>query len=477
MRKIIILFIGVILTACYGIKDENFDTLAPVKIDYPSDIIYAKLGAKLNLDVKISSSNNKELRYEWSYGREGKQFPDMATRTVISDQLNLDYAFSKVGKYILRLMVDNSESIEFKYFTLQVQTGLDEGIIILNEDDNEKGMLTFIKTRNPEEIENNEQEIWENIMETINPDFPLKNVTDVYFSSFPAKEAYSLLVSTKDELGSIYKMNPRTFELYKYLKMEERFPGVKALKIVGEYTGSSAGYCLLQGSDKDIYRYDLFSDDLALRASNTEITDSYEGLYNQGKVFFFYNNSTIIVPSNNKLNKYAFSDCEIVNMAFLRKTSKLLVVTKSTKNTKVAIHSMGSTLGQYKEEVEYEPNGELCIDRNSIIVTSKQISHALYNYKNKIYKWDISTYTSSIKSFPETINIPAGEQIMALGINGDSYNANSVEDRLFIATYNPNRVGEKKGSLYIYNITDLTEVKRYEGVCHKPIKVIYKPII
>ncbi len=73
------------------------------------------------------------------------------------------------------------------------------------------------------------------------------------------------------------------------------------------------------------------------------------------------------------------------------------------------------------------------------------------------------------------ITLPAGEQIRDIATNflGKDKGDNG-EDLLYVATYNPSRAGEKKGSLYVYRFSDDSLVKSYEGVFWDPVSVIYK---
>ena len=73
------------------------------------------------------------------------------------------------------------------------------------------------------------------------------------------------------------------------------------------------------------------------------------------------------------------------------------------------------------------------------------------------------------------LNVPEKEVISCIATNFMGKAADSAgEDLLYVATYNDSRSGEKKGSLYVYRFSDNTLVKSYEGICNRPVAVLYK---
>ena len=114
------------------------------------------------------------------------------------------------------------------------------------------------------------------------------------------------------------------------------------------------------------------------------------------------------------------------------------------------------------------------MDRNSIMVTSFNAPDFIYySYDNAIYRW---TPTTLPPTSPK-ITLPKGEQIMSMCTNfmGSFQGAEGTfETLLYVATWNPDRAGENKGSVYIYQFSDDSLVKKYEGICAKPVKIMYK---
>ena len=312
------------MTACYGIKDEDFPELSAITFSEVSDVIDVNIGEELvYTDLKVNSS--LPVTYEWSYGQRkqtGTQ-QDMASITVISDKADIRYTFNRVGTYILRLKADNGEDIQFKYFTLNVNSGMDEGVLVLCDDD-VKGTLTFIKQL-PENAGADEQEIFPDVFSLINPGQELKKPTDMFISAYTSKEVQyrSLLISTADENGTIFKLEPKTFEYYNKTSMQEN-GGTHCTGFAGESASSAAYYTLMAGADGKTYRYDLYGDFVSERpdASATAKVDR------AGRILYrtsatgkpkmenvLYNEHTFIQPDNAKVTKLDFSGYKIVNFS------------------------------------------------------------------------------------------------------------------------------------------------------------------
>ena len=174
---------GIALASCYGLDKEEYRELAPITVSGLDRTIYAKATETLHLDkLRVESESGQDLVYEWSYGKPAGDFPGMVDTTFISSSPTLDYTFDKAGSYVLRLRIDNGESIGFHYYDLRVQAGFDEAFLILCNDDEGAGSLAFVKKRSPQEEAEGAQEIWDNLL-TINPEYDFRSLRDVYVFS------------------------------------------------------------------------------------------------------------------------------------------------------------------------------------------------------------------------------------------------------------------------------------------------------
>ncbi len=470
-------------TACFDAEDENFRTLEPISFNEVSATIDVSLGEELVYD-KLQVESELPVTYEWAYGKPKASDKDeyaMESIEVISDKADIRYTFNRIGTYLLRLKVDNGECIVYKYFTLNVNSGLDEGILILSNDAEGNGTLTFIKKRTEDEIAANEQEIYPDIFASINPDNPLKKGTSMYISDYTSKEIQytSLLVATADESGTIYKLNPKTFELYAINRLGTEY-GASCVEFAGEATNAAAYYVLIRGNNGHTYRYDLFADIIGERPDAVEA-----GLVNHATTLVYrtsatgkpnrkpvlYNATTLFQPGSGKITSRSLSGYDIVNLCPASLKNLTYVLFRSQTDPKsYCIKSTTSALGTFKDVTTFTADA-INMDENSIMVNSKNSSDVYYSYGNKIYRWSLT----SAPPITAKLTLPDGEIIRSMATNfmGD-FGDDTQETLLYVATYNPDRAGELKGSLYIFQFSDDTLVKKYEGICNDPVQVMYK---
>ena len=486
-------FISIIATAlvaltavsCFGIDEGNYKELAPITFNEVSSVIDVDLGQELVYD-KLQVTSDKPVEYQWAYGPKktlaAKDEYEMESMEVISTDPAIRYTFKKLGQFVLRLRVDNGESIEYKNFTLNVNSGLDEGLCILNTNAEGKSALTFIKKRTEDEVAANEQEIWPDVFKTINPDQTITDATDIFMSFHEKDGVYAqILISTNDERGTIYKLEPKTFVLMAMNRMQE---------VVGTYcagftghnaSGATYNYTLMRGANGHTYRYDLFGDFIGERFDATAaglVTGQYTMIYSTNNKYsstnqksMLFNETTVYQPGNGKVTAQTLSGYKIVNIASDRDANKTYVLMQSEADpTAYTIKYTTGSLGAYKAVKDFTA-ATLNMDKNSIMVNAKNSADVYYNYNNKVWRWGLTAAPS--ESPVSTITIPAGETITAMGTNsmGD-FPDGTDESLLYVATYNEST---GKGSLYVYDILTETLVSTYADVCEgKPVKLLYK---
>lgn len=483
--RILAVFTALGMTACYGIKDENYPELSPITFNEVSDVIDVNLGEELiYTDLQVNS--DLPVTYEWSYGqrKQNGSLEDMADITAISDKADIRYTFHRVGTYVLRLKVDNGEDIEFKYFTLNVNSGMDEGLLILCDDDGQ-GSLAFIK-KMPENADEDEQEIYPDVFSLINPEQKLVKPTDMFISAYTSKEVQyrSLLISTADEDGTIFKLEPKTFEYYNKASMRNNGE-TYCTGFAGETSSSAAYYTLMAGANGKTYRYDLYGDFVAERAdasATAKIDRSGRFVYHTSATGkpnvknVLYNEDMMIQPENAKVTKLAFGGYKIVNFsAIALKNTVYVLLKKDGADNTYCIKSTTGSLGKAKDVMkDFTVEGGVKMDRNSVMVNSVNAPDFIYyTYGDAIYRW---TPTSMPPTAPK-ITLPEGEQVISICTNfqGSFQGATGTfENLLYVATWNPDRAGDKKGSVYVFQFSDDSRVKAYEGICGKPVKVMYK---
>lgn len=483
---------GIALISCYGIEKEEYRELAPITVSGLEQTIYAKATEKLTLsNLRVESGNDHEIAYEWSYGRPDGDFPGMIDTTFISSSPTLDYTFEKAGSYVLRLRIDNGESIGFYYYDLRVQSGFDEGYLILCNDEENRGSMAFVKIRTPQEEADNEQEVWDDLLGVINPEYEFRNLNDVYVFSSPGFWS-GILISSNDPDGSIYRLDPASLAVTYHMKSMDEY-GIQTRAILGEQTyGSTEQYVHLIGEDTKAYRYEFSADMLIQRNPpypSKYFQQGYFASKSEGEryVVTFSEEGANAFSSSRKFNGYAAPEgYELVNVTVARigageyDRAYYYYVARSIDGTpkQIKIISMNDSFGEVTETKPYDETVPILMDSHSRIVTTKLNGNAYYDYDNKIYHWPMTGASPRVPAEGDQpdITLPEGEQIMDICTNAVPSTSSAVvdDDKLLIATYNPSATDRKPGSLFLYDLQTMKKEKEWIGICEKPVALAYK---
>ncbi|MBR1706205.1 MAG: hypothetical protein IJ721_05370 [Bacteroidales bacterium] len=487
---------GLALTACFGIDEENYPALSPVVITSVSDTVNAQLGIPLEY-AGISIESDLPVTLEWAYGEPAQNTTveqgRFAVRKVLDTQSpTIDYTFNEIGSFILRLKADNGESIAYKFFRLNVNSGYDEGVAILDRDDDGTSGIAFVKTLTSEEVLAGEQELF-----YFDPVGGLKEGVALYVSdaslSYGVGNQTAFVILTADEQGSIYLLDAKTLELVQKGSMAEF--GTKPKKVAGEYARQNDLSLYFLSEDGRVFRYDML---LGYIYEISGFPETFKGCfqavnrtYASGATtrypFFFGDNwlSTRQSASAGIKSLVVDSGYRIVNAACARTQSSapVYVLMQSTSDPaayRIRSSKLSPTVdihgGGWESAVNNFTAEDLKMDENSIMLGAKTSSDIYYTYDNAIYRWGMTTAPGS----QPAIMLPEGEQIVDIATNFMGKAAAGVsgpdngEDLLYVATYNPGRAGDRKGSLYVYRFADDSRVAAYEGICHRPVQVIYK---
>lgn len=482
---------GILLTACYGLEKEEYRPLAPIEVSGPETTIYAKATETLTLDLHVESGNDNAIAYEWSYGRPDGDFPGMIDIKFISDSPTLDYAFEKSGSYVLRLRIDNGESIGFYYYDLRVQSGFDEGYLLLCNDEEGRGSLAFVKLRTPQEEADNEQEVWDDLLHLINPEYEFRNLNDVYVFSSPGFWS-GVLISSNDTDGTIYRLDPASLGVTYTMKSMEEY-GIQTGTILGEQTyGSTEQYVHLLGDDLKAYRYELSANMLIYRNPPYPAKYSQQGYFaskskGERRIVAFCEEGANAFASSRAINGYAAPEgYEFVNMTVARigagnyDRAYFYYIAQSTEGSQkqIKILRTNDSFGEAGEMLTYTESAPMMMDSRSRMVTTKLNGNAYYDYDNKIYHWAMTSTSPRVPTQNDRpdITLPEGEQIMDICTNAIPTTSSTVidDDKLLIATYNPTATGRKPGSLFLYDLRTMTREKEWIGICEKPVALAYK---
>lgn len=483
--KILLLSIGVAacgLTACLRDNDYDYRTLAPITVTAASDTINTDLGERLEYKgLKVESG--PEVRYEWAYGRPKKgtslsdhQFDAIET---ISESPEIGYVFTKVGTFLLRLKLDNGERILLKYFTLNVNSGFDEGIAVLSNDREGRAALSFLKTLTAEEEAQGRQSFYPDVFGSVNPEYALTRGTDLYVSDQPGASYAKLLIATDNEDGRIYQLDASSLEVLSTVSLQEF--GTRFKEFGGERASgkSLANYCL--GEDGRPYRYDM---DLGFLSAATDMDVKFdravESVFRKGpgkasdrQGLYFGRDAVGLKVSSTSWKLFSAEGYEVVNVGCKRTMTSfsdhvfyLLFRSKADKDS-YKIISTRDKLNLESERMTFRTE-HLKMDASSKFVGTLASSDVYYTYDNAVYRWNLVSPPAS----EPAITVPEGEIIRDIATNfkGKAGDAGG-EDVLYVATFNP---GSGRGSLYVYRFSDNGLVREYKDKFGDPASVIYK---
>ena len=480
-----------VFPSCWKIDEGGSLELEPIEVVSASDTINDNLGVELKYEG-LNVKSSLDVKYEWTYGQpaDGKTIADHifkpGTVEKFSTSPTIDYTFPKIGTFLLRLRLDNGESVSYKYFTLNVNSGYDEGVVILNNDDAGNGSLTFVKTLTSEESAAGEREVFPDVFSTINPGQTLKNGRALFMSNATVKKVdYSgILIATNDENSTMWHMETKTFQLFKKAGMAG--VGTSFKSFGGELASTTGFAAFLLGNNSHIYRYDMLLGNYTDMIDIKPMTRIFGGLSRtmptseSVRTTIYYTDDTLCIRRSASAGVvyYTENGYSVVNMATMRtaKNNGLYILFRSKTNPEEYMirctDGVGGT-GTFKKwgaSVDFTAS-VLKMDENSKFVNTKHSADVYYTFENAIYRWSLISAPVAKPS----ITLPEGERIRDIATNFKGRGkGDDGEDLLYVVTYNPDRSGVKKGSLCVYLFADDSLVKSYEGICDDPVSVLYK---
>ena len=467
---------------CFGIEDADYRELEPITLTALSDTISARQGIELVYKgLKVESALNAAC--EWAYGVEKNNSTAtnriFSSLKVISTAPTINYTFPDAGAFTLRLKVDNGECIVYKYFTLNVDSGFDEGLLVLDNDAGGKAYLSFLKTLSADQQAAGEEDFFPDIFSGINPAYSLVRGTDVDMMVSGKSKLPVVTIATNDGEGTLYKLDATTLTVFSVNRMTEFGSWCKELG----WEGTSSFSVNFVGADREIYAFDVESDFITSMTDMKKVghADRVSTPYNRSNAasgdarwtVAFSADSIFCHGSSSRYDGQGFPGYEIINVACRRTASAseaLYVLLKNTEDGTYEIRSGNRTVRSPLKKVAAFAADPLKMDRNSRLVNSKNTGDIYYSYDDDVYRWSLTSPPGSAPA----IDIPDGERIVDLAVNFKHVKGEGGEDLLYVLTVNPDRPGDKKGSLFVYRFSDDTQVKSYEGVFHGPVGMAYK---
>ena len=436
--------------------------LSGITISAPYDTLTAYFGEEFVISHLSVEQSGEELplAYEWSYGTLNTDEDGMASYPIkdslhiVSHDPELKYAFRELGTFGLRLRVDNGETIQYKYFVIQVDTEFSEGITILSRDEDGKGRISFMRTLTKEEINTGKVPVFRtDIMELINPGTKMEDVTDMV-------QVNNRLLVCSGDAGRIYNMDSRTFDIEGMTSFKELYPGCAFVKFAGV---SATNNIYLVSRDRRGYVYDYVLDELMLTGYFKDL-DVDAAVSVDRPVFVNYETSVFYSLSlgeiNSSLNRYVdfniWGICAVGSSVYVMATYKVMPSYIYLSQT---TFSLGNpTILQF-----YDSPVSLKVNRNSLLAGSKSCSCLYYTCEDGIYYWDLKKQLSTTP----VISIPVGMEITSLSMNPDG-------TLLYVGLYEKEGTEALKGHLYVYDVKTSILISQYRNIADKPVAIIYK---
>ena len=408
--------------------------ISEITITMEDSLYFSSPNQRFVLDGnKMVSQTNPDLPLEFTW-QGGLEIPTtnggvtVDSLKILSNEPVLEHAFRDFGTYRMRLKVSNGQMAEFKYFWVVVGSEFDEGLVVLSKNEAGEGMFSMLNT----ELKADK------LLEKTEEDF-------LYLTAADAPVLKEDILDFNLCAGRAYYV-PR--ENYFYLLTRE-----------------SGAYYLDQYSLNPIGNPVQFSKPakmLSLHYHNPTFD-----------LFAFTEDGDVIshcLKYNMEISRAAFDSIHHWDRAKVLKMKIDPTWAKAAyRDVLLLMDDKTSTLyGMMLDESNKQKNSWWGPIHYGCMI---------YLYKNKLTCW----YPGD-KQFPIGPNYPASQKLFDVCQHGYSADTEVIDMDLdvshkyiYLAVYDPNDSNEMKGSIVVVNAIDFSLVKEYKNVCHRPMKIFYKP--
>ena len=488
-----ILIVLCCLQACYDDNSKLADqpiievNILPTAKD--SINIYFNNTLEIKADIE---SETDALTYQWDMGLYAEDPKTGESTTVfknISQEKDLSYVVRELGHYHLRQIVTSEDGSTIKYYHVFVNSQFEEGFTILERRPDGKGGISFLKTLTPEEIEAGmEPSFMQNAFAYAN------GGKELYLDPVDIDKVGNYLYILHGESQKLVQIDAKTFEeIYEYDFKFYQLDFVPTTMMTCDYrycteftvTSKNGGVAMVQVQQQAIFPFPGLP-------QGTVYTDGYDRpsyFSSSTEVFISKDRDAVCWSGANGYDPFfSFQNCfdyfkgMYVLKIFQNEKSDgndVFVVYRDGGQTKVVgIHSamLNLSTGKGLWVLFERPVREGIITEESQILPNDYYTCAFVSHKNEVYKW---FYTQLDLDAMPFIKLPEGEEIRCLNHyqksrNDSNYQDYSVQKEIYIASYNPNREGEFKGSLWVYNADTGKLINKYEGISYEPVDMFYK---
>lgn len=453
--------LSVSMLSCY--KDDSSVGNNPITElsisfkDITEPVINQEKNEPLVIDPEITQNGTeKPVIYEWEVNYE-----------LFSTEKKLVYPCSKLGTYNIRLKVTNEDGSAFKSFKVNVNSPYEEGLMLLSEDAQGEGSLSFMRKYTAAEIASGKTESFvSNVFTVNNPGEKLgKFPTDI------VKRQKQVFISSRGE-KKIYYLNDKTFELEAVITAPD-IPDFKPIAMNVPDAAFRTSTILCEGGK--LYNLALLENLVMTHTKyNTPVIIKTDFGYSINDCFNYYWD-----PVKSQMLQYsayyttnsltAFEGQDLLN--FFYDANSLYVITKDKTNSAIVTKTVFSKYIQnpstkkldiLQQAVLNLSGGEATLNPSSIVKVNAAFKKLIYANGNKVYSW---FFTGT--DMPTTPFITLDEGVVT------TLEQNADGSLLYVGVYNPAASG-LKGSVYVYNMDNGALIKKYSGVSDKPVKLFYK---
>lgn len=516
MRKLTVLIIWfwAVLGVVGCIDDQTTGPhieISEITITMEDSLYFSSPNQRFVLDGnKMVSQTNPDLPLEFTW-QGGLEIPTtnggvtVDSLKMLSNEPVLEHAFRDFGTYRMRLKVSNGQMAEFKYFWVVVGSEFDEGLVVLSKNEMGEGMFSMLNTELKADklLEKTE----EDFLYLTAADAPVlkEDILDFNLCAGRAydvpRENYFYLLTRESgayyldqyslnpignpvqfskpaKMLSLHYHNP-TFDLFAFtedgdvishcLKYDMEVPRVAFAGIHHWDRAKVMKMKVDPGYDRSTYRDVLLLMDDKTHTLYGMMLDESNGSENSWWGPIHYDGFEIVALGYYKTGYYHTLDL------LCRSLEDTSVYKKYTY--KKVYHGTNWFDAKNLVSVEETVLKEPVIDWKSKLLECKIKGCMIYLYKNKLICW----YPGN-KQFPIGPNYPASQWLFDIcqhSYSGDTEVIDMDMDishkYIYLAVYDPNDSNEMKGSIVVVNAIDFSLVKEYKNVCHRPMKIFYKP--
>lgn len=484
--------------ACIDDESSGFKTEgSPITITTSDTVFDVEQGLPVTIDPDVTQTEpDLPLTYEWramSMDKNNGEFSDSLKFIGVDRVLN--YTFKNSGVYKIRLRVENKYRSEFKNFTVNVLAPFDQGILVLSNDENDNGRLSFLRAKSETEILDKKETDFNLNAFYLNSDIQLRGVRDAMLIGNKGADdkAVSQLIISSETNGMLYFTETKSFLVEYMVNVTASFPDL------GPTTICSSGDNFFISELVFLGCRNKNGNPANLYALNTrgqfcypdEISFEQKAVYDKvmctfvGKVTDFsrYTLTCCIDNTTGKLhlkskslNDYDVSEImegrKVVGAGFFEKDRVIFVMQEDADPTSISVYKTKSQSDGWSDGVmdgiPYTYKDEnLNLPFGSDLVASDMYQSLFYSRGNEIYRW--SPYVTSTPALPTLpiITLSDKDEITCMAISPD-------ELYLYVCVYNPQAKTELKGKLLIMNVKTLKIVKEFPGISDRAVKVMWK---